>query len=94
MLVKIVNLSDNRFKNCQYSNFSNEQVYFGIRGGKKPNRLIQGATDALTSEAEHDSRMSQALQKALDEEEAAEKAGKVSSEPEVDLAADLGIEGH
>lgn len=29
MLVKVVNLSDNRFKNCKSANFSNEYTAFG-----------------------------------------------------------------
>lgn len=37
MLVKIVNLTDNRFKNCRSSNFSNQYASFG--NGLKPPKL-------------------------------------------------------
>lgn len=56
MLVKIVNLSDNRFKNCRSTNFSNEYASFcgprtprvKPRGGRAPHVPAAEITPAPT----------------------------------------------
>lgn len=69
MLVKIVNLSDNRFKNCRCNNFNNENVYFGIHSRKGSSEIagaVKKVVKHVVEESEHDRSIREGIERDLE----------------------------
>lgn len=90
MLVKIVNLTDNRFKNCRSSNFSDEYATFGInpsKAGGKGREAAKPVVEVAKKRSPHMDRLFAGYEKAKAEGRVTDKtpppiieAGKAESD--------------